>query len=96
MSIPITKHYIVVSDKHIARKLFLCRQCNKPCIPKDFKEMNSKWFIATAYVCDRCNVKFITNEVLRQKTKTMKEKRKEYDLNHTDPYSDTFEYPTEE
>ena len=70
MSLTLGKHFHLVSSNKVARKLFLCRKCNKQCKPKDFrpyrKNKGIPVYIATAYKCDNCNESFITNAVLNQ------------------------------
>ncbi len=67
------KHFHIIGPHKVARKLFLCRQCNKTCIPSDFrpymKEKGNPVQIATSYTCNNCAKKFVTNEVLNKQRK---------------------------
>lgn len=69
MSIKLTKHFKFSNKNYIIRKLFLCRECNTPCIPLDFKSFNKNskgdfLYIATAYTCVSCSKKYITSPSL--------------------------------
>lgn len=60
----LTKHYIFISKKMIIRKLFLCRNCNRKCVPSSFRIFTQDIKIATAYICTYCSKSHVTNKAL--------------------------------
>lgn len=58
----LNRHFVCNDAVHIHRKLFLCRECLKPCKPKRYKPYNGhKYYkIAKSYACDSCDVEFVT------------------------------------
>lgn len=56
----LNRHYICHDNKHIHRKLFLCRECNKKCKPVDYVPFNGNKYllIAQSYGCRDCSVKY--------------------------------------
>jgi hypothetical protein len=60
----LTKHFIFISKNTIIRKLFLCRICNRKCIPSNFRDFCNGYKIATSYVCTSCSKIYVTNKTL--------------------------------
>lgn len=58
----LNRHFVCYDNRHIHRRLFLCRICSKACIPCNFERYNGHKFykIATSYVCNHCDAKFVT------------------------------------
>ena len=63
--IKLNKHYSYFSSTHIARKLFLCHRCDSKCKAAEYRIFThfggKNIYIATAYDCSICGLRFITN-----------------------------------
>ena len=55
------RHFTYVRKDWIARKLFKCHRCESKCKAVMFRKFNETQYIATAYDCDKCGLRFITS-----------------------------------
>lgn len=56
----LNRHYTITNQKYVHRKLFLCRNCGKPCKPSKYVVFprNKRYMIAQSYGCLPCDVNY--------------------------------------